>query len=307
MERLLKKAKHSAAPKPAPSFATHEGASDAVAVPITPPPKPVPAPTTGRPVVTYELRALLTEVELYDAYRLRYEVYRRLGYLQSCNKSEAEMDIYDLSSVPFGAFDAATGELVGTLRLIKPEPQLEYDHLIAHVLAECFDTELTRQALEPRPRSLPSIVSDEIERQIEAFNTPRFAVYEFSRFIIHPDHRFSNVSRGLGILGMAHAMRSGPAVFIAGCLPEHNRLYASYGFVKLPYSGLDHFDTVNRLANTLICRSDALPRPMRARIDELVGSMASGAVEHAHELSRDSRAIFRFAAPRRARRDMMEW
>src|SRR4051794_31789503 len=73
---------------------------------------PVVAPDTGvahetpvapAPEVTnehvYELRALASEAELYESYRLRYEVYGALGYLQSFNRSKLEVDIHDRSSI----------------------------------------------------------------------------------------------------------------------------------------------------------------------------------------------------------------
>jgi hypothetical protein len=253
---------------------------------------------------TTTLRALTTVTELIESYRLRYETYSALGYLRNFNQAKLEIDPYDLSSIPFGAFDATSGAMIGTLRLITRQPQHDYAYLISYLLGELSDRDLTRQALGPRPRALPALLSHAIEHQVAAFNTGNFAVHEMSRFIVHPTHRLWSVSRGLGLLGIAHAMSLGPAVLVAGCLPSHVRLYASYGFAKLPHSGLEHFDSVGQLANTIVCRSDALPVPIRPQIDALLCSMESGAMEHACEISRDSRALFRFAAPRRVRRTM---
>lgn len=265
------------------------------------------APASDRPVTTYEIRILTTISELVESYWLRYDSYGALGYLQCLNPSKLEIDPYDLMSIPFGAFDAASGRMVGTLRIVTTELQPVYQRLISRVLTEFADHELTQQALGGRPHRLPAIVTDEIGRQIDAVNTGRFPVHELSRFIVHPDHRSSHVSRGLGHLAFAYAMRSGPAVFIAGCQPRHIRLYASYGFVQLPHTDVDFHDSVGQFANTIICRGDALPGPMRSRVDALLRSMAEGAPEHTHELSRDSRALFRLAAPRRARRRTLEW
>lgn len=265
------------------------------------------SPASGRPVATYELRMLTTVAELVESYWLRYDTYGALGYLQCSNPSKLEIDPYDLMSIPLGAFDAASGRMVGTLRVVTTELQPVYQRLISRVLTEFADPDLTRQALDARPHSLPAIVTDEIDRQIAAFNTERFAVHELSRFIVHPDHRSSHVSRGLVQLAFAHATRSGPAMFIAGCQPKHVRLYASYGFVQLPHTDIDFHDSVGQFANTIICRSDALPGPMRSQVDGLLRSMAEGSSEHAHELSRDSRALFRLAARRRVRRHTIEW
>lgn len=320
MEQLLDRAERvTPQPRSNPSVGTHADAGDAgtastesdvsLAVPSVSPMSPVSPGVVRDPqtAATCELRVLTTIADLVESYRLRYDAYSALGYLQHFNQSKLEIDPYDLSSIPFGAFDATSGAMIGTLRLITKELQHDYERLISCILTEFPDRELAEQALGPRPHVLPAIQSDEIEQQIAAFNTGNFAVHEMSRFIVHPSHRFWSVSRGLGLLGIAHAMALGPAVFVAGCLPRHVRLYASYGFVKLPHSGVDHFDSVGQLANTIICRSDALPAAIQPHIDELLCSMDSGATEHTRELSRDSRALFRFAAPRRVRRRTMEW
>src|SRR4029079_9048227 len=101
--------------------------------------------------------------------------------------------------------------------------------LIRRVVADHADEDLARQASGPRPLGLPSIISDDVGRQIEAFNTERFAVQELSRTIVRPGHRGSGVSRGLMELGLAHAARRAPAVLVVGCLSEHLPMYARYG------------------------------------------------------------------------------
>lgn len=263
-------------------------------------------PTTV-PVTVHELRVLTTTDELLESYRMRYEVYRELGYLMRPNKPGVEIDEYDAYSIPFGAFDVDSGELVGTLRLITSERQAEYDDLIGCVIAELGDRVVAAQAFGERPHRLPSITNGAIDRQITAFNTEQLAVHELSRFIVRPSHRSSHIWRGLAMLGLAHAMQTGPAVLIAGCLPKHVRLYASYGFAQLPNTGLDLFDSVGQLANTIACRSDALPQPMQSHVAALLEAMISGASEHVHDISRNSRAMFRLGGARRSRRRTLEW
>lgn len=274
--------------------------------PVAPSPTPAIAADEAQSATSCEIRVLASVAELVESYRLRHEVYRALGYLQRAHRSRLEIDAYDRAAIPFGAFDPASGAMVGTLRLLTAEPQPEYERMVDSVLTEARDGELTEQASKPRPRPLPGIISDEIDRQIDAFNTMRFAVHELSRFIVRPGYRGGGISRGLALMGFAQAMRPAPAVIIAGCLPEHNQMYARYGFVKLPHTGLDHFDSVGRIANTIISRTDLLPEPTRSQVDELLGVMASGVPEHLLELGRDSRARYRFGAARRTRREPVE-
>jgi len=250
---------------------------------------------------------LVTVADLVESYRLRYDVYSALGYLRRFNPSMLEIDEYDSSAIPFGAFDPSTGEMIGTLRVVMTEPQPDYDYLVRYIVAGYRDTELAAQAWGPQPLPLPSIISSEVEHEIEACTPDGWSVSEMSRCVVRSDRRGTGVSRGLTELGMAHAMRHGPTVLIGGCVPEHLPMYARYGFSKLQHTGLERFEAVGRLAHTILCRTDSLPEPTRSHITDLLSAIASGAAEHAHELGRDSHALFRLAAPRRVRRRTREW
>jgi hypothetical protein len=259
---------------------------------------------TAKPA-TCEIRMLSTGEELVESYRLRYDVYSSLGYLQRFNAARLDIDEYDSSALPFGAFDIATGEMVGTLRVVTTRPQLDYDYLIRIIVSSCSDPVLVRQAWAPQPNPLPSILSDDIDRQIDEFNVDHLDVCEMSRSIVRSDRRGSGISRALIEFGMAHVMQYDRAILIGGCVPEHLPMYARYGFT--PLREAEHFQSVGQLAHTLICRSDVLPEPTNTHIGSMVRAMRAGATEHVHELGRDSRALFRLAAPRRARRRTMEW
>jgi hypothetical protein len=265
--------------------------------------RPLPTPAHE---LTCEIRTLGTAAELIESYRLRYDVYRTLGYLQRSNASKLEIDSYDSLSVPFGAFDPVSHAMIGTLRLITTEPQPEYEGLIRRILADLADDALTQQALGPWAHPLPSIISHDVQRQIEAFNTERFVVQELSRTIVHPGHRGIGVSRGLVEFGMAYASRLGPVIIVGGCLPAHLPMYAKFGCQQLPHTDLELFESVGQIASTVICRTDVLPQPTRAHVDALLHSMSSGVTECTLEIGRDSHARYRFTPPRRARRHTIE-
>jgi predicted GNAT family N-acyltransferase len=268
--------------------------------------RPPTSPTTGYEPAVCEIRVLDSVAELLESYRLRYAVYGALHYIQHTNASRLEVDEFDTSSIPFGAFDPASGAMIGTLRLVGQAPHPDYQILVQQALA-CFDDPaLIRLAVGPRPHPLPSLISDGIARQIAAFNTGRFPVHELSRTIVRPDHRGTGVSRGLMEFGLAHAARDEEAVLIGSCLPEHTPMYARYGYVQPPQGGLDYFDSVGRLANAVVCRTDVLPEPTRDHVDELRAAMKAGASEHTLEIGRASRARFRLATRRFHRRRTME-
>jgi predicted GNAT family N-acyltransferase len=268
--------------------------------------QPVSHESTARQVVC-DIRILAVEEELIESYRLRHEVYGALGYLRGSNPSGLEIDEFDGSSIPFGAFDPASGVMIGTLRLVTTEPQPRYDGLIRCILASLDDAVLAEQALGSRRRALPSMISDDVERQIAGFNTGRFVVGELSRTIVHPDFRGAGVSRGLMEVGLAHAARASPAVLVGSCLPDLVPMYARYGYSRLVAAGLDYFDSVGQYATAVVCRTDILPQPTGAHVDELLRSMRSGAMERTLEIGRGSRALYRFTTTRRTRRRTMEW
>jgi predicted N-acetyltransferase YhbS len=229
-------------------------------------------------------------------------VYGSLGYLQRAIRCKLEIDEYDTSSISFGAFDPTTGLMIGTLRLVMPKPVPEYDALVRHLLEQLGDRELTRQVLCRRPHPLPSIVSSDVGRQVAAFNTDHFAVLELSRTIVLPGHRGRGVSRGLMEFGIAHAARRAPAVLIGGCMPEHLAMYARYGYIQLPRTGLNYFDNVGQTAHSVVCRTDVMPEPARTHVGELLRAMRSGRSERALTVGRESNALYRFVTSDRADR-----
>jgi predicted N-acetyltransferase YhbS len=264
-------------------------------------------PTVKHDQVACEIRPLDSAAELIESYRLRYEIYGALGYLRTGNRAELEIDAYDPASLPFGAFDPATGRMIGTLRLITIDDQPEYRDLVHSIVAELGDAALAATVTGTRPHSLPSIVSDQFDLQIDVFNTEGFSVQELSRTIVRPGFRGAGISRGLMEFGLAHAAQSGPAVLVGGCMPEHLPMYAKYGYLPLPALGLEHFDSVGQIANPLVCRTDRLPEPTRRHVDELLDAMGAGAAEHVLDIGPGAAAVYRFAPPRRPRRHTREW
>jgi predicted GNAT family N-acyltransferase len=248
---------------------------------------------------------LASAEELIESYRLRHDVYRALGYLQRTNQTRLDVDEYDSSAIPLGAFDAATGAMIGTLRIVMTQPQLHYDYLLRGIVASCYDDDLARQAWGPQPHPLPSIVNEEIDRQVDEFNTEHLEVRELSRCIVHPERRGEGISRALMEFALACIVQSGHSVVIGSCLPMHVPMYAKYGYTTLP--GLNLFESVGQIAKAVICRTDIVPEPARRHIDEIVSNARAGRPEYVRELDSGVRFVHRFTAPRRARRRTIEW
>lgn len=264
-------------------------------------------PVATQPTATCEIRALDSAAQLIEAYRLRYEVYGPLGYIKTPNRARLEIDEYDASALPFGAFDPATGLMVGTVRLITIDEQPVHRELVHSIVAEIGDPALTARALGVRPHSLPSIVSDEFDRQIDLVNTDDYPVHELSRAIVRPGFRGGGVSRGLMEFGIAHAAQAGPAVLAGSCIAEHLPMYARYGYAPLPDLGLEHFDSVDQTAHAMVLRTDALPEPTRSHVDQMLGAMGAGVADRLLDIGHGCAALYRFTPARRPRRHTREW
>jgi hypothetical protein len=221
-----------------------------------------------------ELRVLTTPSGLLASYRLRHEVYGALGYVRSPGRSGLEIDEHDRFAIPFGAFRG--GLLIGTLRLVTSCEQPGPLRALRTLLAQLGDADLKRAVERPRMRSLPSLVTPHIARQLAAFGPPGFPVEELSRTIVRQGCRGAGVSRSLMELGLALAGRGGPTVLVGGCLPEHVPMYARYGYQLLPGTGLDHHDSVGQLARAVVCRTDRIPEPTGGHVDRLRRALAAG-------------------------------
>jgi len=250
----------------------------------------MPTSDRGRRAPSYEIRPLRSSAELATSYQLRYEAYARLGYLPgNDHRSRLDVDEYDTSSIPLGAFDARTDELVGTLRVVATQPRRDYEELIRTIVAGVGDLELVRRVWHPRPRALPSIVSGAIAGELERYNHGHLPVFEMSRCIVRDDRRGEGISRGLVELGMAYAIRPGPAILLGGCLTEHLSMYARYGFRPLRSDGAarDHFPIVGQPAHAVVCRApDGVPYPTQASVLAIAEAMRAGVTEHVIDLGR---------------------
>jgi len=230
----------------------------------------------------FEIRELCSVEELIDAYKLRYKVFADLGYLQHTNNSRLEIDPYDERAVPIGAFDAASGAMVGTIRLITRQTQTHFSRLVRCVLDHCQDDGLTAQAQGPRQNTLPSVVTGRIERALARFNSDGLPVLELSRTIVDPRLRGSGLARRLMECGIARAAIGGHALLIGSYLPLHLSMYARYGYVQLPDTDFERFDSVGQVAIAGVCRTDRLPEPTKSNVDELLRAGGAKLADHAN-------------------------
>jgi predicted GNAT family N-acyltransferase len=230
----------------------------------------------------FEIRELCSVEELMAAYKLRYKVFADLGYLQHTNKSRLEIDPYDERAVLFGAFDAVSGAMIGTIRLITPQTQTHFARLVRCVLDHCHDDGLTAQAQGPRQDTFPTLATGRIERALVRFNSGGLPVLELSRIIVDPGLRGSGLARCLMECGIARAAIGGHAVVISSFLLSHLPMNARYGYVQLPDTDFERFNSVGQVAIAGVCRTDRLPEPTKSNVDKLLRAGGAKLVERAN-------------------------
>lgn len=227
---------------------------------------PPPRDPAHRPPTIAKIRVVRSLSELRDCLRLRHLVYSALGYLDDYtvnHQAGLELDRYDDQSLHLGAFSQATGEVIGTLRLVLPaapavprrglasSPAPESVELTSLPSAKALvriqgqwmarlaedDREFFDRLRTDNPQ-VPFPVMDNTDfgalwrEFLVRYNILRTA--EISRVVVAPAHRGTGVSAVLMRAAIAIAPDLGLEHLLLECIPTHVDMYRKYGFEALP-------------------------------------------------------------------------
>lgn len=224
-----------------------------------------------------------TQEDLLDCFKLRYEVYRLLGYLTPDIRnlmSAVEMDAYDLNAIQLVARDVRTDEIAGCCRLILPSR----DTMIHRGLEEALEVPqiptvewctaiaerepaLARRCSGTDPSAILPATLLKVFKGLEAAHQgpvrPRASreYCEISRNITAPRYRGMGVSRALVQKVVALAAGLNRRRLILECGPHHRSYYEHFGFRMLDVAGEDAMDAMEA-AETLNCVAVALHREL---------------------------------------------
>jgi predicted GNAT family N-acyltransferase len=192
------------------------------------------APVQRDPVT---VRPIKDKAELQSYFRLRYRVYRVMGYLEprvENASSGMEMDSCDTHALHIGAFvrDGAGEKLVGTTRVVSLEPLDNRYESWTRSLARTDPVLNTRLDLYD-PMGLPIFQSMRLNDKIAEVLTQDRNCGELSRVIVTEDFRGRGLSELLVWFAVLQAVNKGVGQLLLECLPVHERLYRKFGFTPM--------------------------------------------------------------------------
>ena len=188
----------------------------------------------------------IEDAELEDYFRLRYEVYKPLGFIPpACDAEVARMEVHysDRWSFPLGAFHS--GKLVGAARIVSESGNLNsYSDLIDDLVNQSDDAVLPKcvrlpgepispfDLLEPFP-AFEEYYSDLVRRRV-----PKG---EVSRVLVAGPYQRQGLGEVLVDSIVSSARDRGLQLLFLACQHMHQSFYARCGFRLIERMECEHF------------------------------------------------------------------
>lgn len=213
-----------------------------------------------------------TQEQLLAYFKLRYRIWKNLGYIpdhRDCSESGLELDYSDESAIPIGAFNQEN-ELIGCARLVfsRREEITDspgYDQMILNLIEDQQDPCLEANYRRPNTITHPFDVLEGFEkfqRYYRLLVRHRIPKAEISRVIVEPSYR----ERGLGevlvdTLACVARKQHLDLLFLA-CHEQHKGFYQRSGFRPLPGLWADHFLAAKNPSIAMACNLRKHPPPV---------------------------------------------
>lgn len=211
------------------------------------------------------IRRLESKEDFQQYFRLRYKVWKQMGYLpthRDCLQSQIELDFTDRTALPIGAF-MADGTLIGCARLVFPLGQeVHYVSLIRELVVEQGSTLLLENLKYPERLIHPFDLLESFKGFWEYYarlvrQGARKA--EVSRVIVAPEQRNHGLGEVLVDSLISIAYQHHLQVLFLACHRRHRGFYERCGFRVLDGLECERFSGVNALAIAMACKlSDTL-------------------------------------------------
>ena len=202
-----------------------------------------------------EFRPLKTIVEKKNSFRLRYEIFTEIGYLQQSNKAGLDIDKYDIYSHHLGGFAChpdGTRKLIATIRITTDRIIDDSFSAVRYILNEMNEIVLTDCYIKsPNMKTLEDFVRLSKKEMVAAeaanlktvlcqFSDKKLTFGEFSKVAVHPGYRkmtYPKLSHFLMLYCIAFLRESGfPRMIFGVCNPKLTGFYNQFGWF---YTGID--------------------------------------------------------------------
>lgn len=190
----------------------------------------------------FQVRLIENEYELHEYYRLRYDVYRVMGYIGKSKervKSQHEIDGCDFNAVHFGAFEECDGfqRLVGTARLLLTEAKESKWAAWTRNLLRTDRPLRTMVKNETLSLGLPVFQSQQLNDHLQEAFQQELLCAELSRVIVKNEFRGAGIARRLAEASIRYARDYGVKRLYLECLRLHESFYTKFGFSMLSSKG----------------------------------------------------------------------
>ncbi len=234
------------------------------------------------------VRALRNSDELREALKLRYEVYREVGYMEA-SEYGLDLDPFDFKSTIFGAFVTQDGrsELAGTIRIIQRMGFGPHRAQVAEVMKE-YGIDPAAAELSALTSSLPALQTFGLDAADCGRIYPGFAsdmsigaeavssqAHELSRLVIGSRFRRdrAGMERRMYEMVVAHCCARSPRVnwFVIAVHPSKTRKYIRFGFQNISQLGIQSYAGIEQPAALMVWdlqRYLRMPNPFTGMLDE---------------------------------------
>ena len=214
---------------------------------------------------TVTIRPLESKQEFQSYFRLRYQVWKEMGYLpahRDCPVSQMEIDFTDRTAIPIGAF-TSDGKFVGCSRLVFPfGHEVRYVRVINELVAELGSAIVSLHLKYPEKLNHPFDLLESFRGFREYYaRLVRDGIRkaEVSRVIVAPSHRQHGLGEVLvdSLVWMARQLRL--QVLFLACHRSHRGFYQRCGFRVLEGLECERFAGVNAPAIAMDCELPGSP------------------------------------------------
>jgi hypothetical protein len=224
-------------------------------------------------VKQYILREILSETELENFLRLRYD-----GFCTSAsnlfvtrNSNAIDVNYYDRNSKHYGVYTKKDkkSEPVGYFRIVLEEPTIA-DEWVSNISRRYGLTYLTEHKPQSAFPCLGIYPHSGLEQEFYKRKLVSEKAGEVSRFLIIQSERSLRLSlyiiRSAFAIALLHIQHA-----LVGCFHDHSKVYMNFGFRQCPGSSTFSFDSAPRQKEGMIlyCKTQYLTNELKTKCKEI--------------------------------------